>query len=49
MNADGSNPRNLTQHPERDDFAAWHPGGKQIVTVSERNGDYDLYLFDVPE
>jgi hypothetical protein len=23
-------------HPERDDFAAWHPSGKQLVTVTRQ-------------
>jgi Tol biopolymer transport system component len=47
MNADGSDPRNLTRHPERDDFAAWHPSGKQLVTVSECAG-YVRGTFHVP-
>ncbi len=39
---------NLTQHPERDDFAVWHPDGRRVLAVSERRGRFDLYLFEVP-
>lgn len=38
----------LTQHPERDDYPVWHPDGKHLVTVSERDGRHDLYLWSVP-
>ena len=35
MNADGSNPINLTQSPERaDGFSSWSPDGQQIVFTS---------------
>jgi Tol biopolymer transport system component len=46
MNADGSEPRRLTDHPERDDYPAWHPDGRLLI-VSERDGQFDLYLHDV--
>ena len=36
MNADGSNPINLTQSPERADFrSSWSPDGKQIAFTSD--------------
>ncbi|MFM2096775.1 MAG: WD40-like Beta Propeller Repeat, partial [Planctomycetota bacterium] len=38
----------LTANPERDDYPAWHPNGRQIVYVAERNGKHDLYLADLP-
>lgn len=38
----------LTNHPDRDDYPLWHSDGKHILTVSERDGETDLYLFDVP-
>jgi Tol biopolymer transport system component len=47
MNADGSEPRRMTNHPERDDFAAWHPNGRQLVFVGEREGSLDLYSLEV--
>jgi len=49
MNRDGSGLRRLTNHPERDDYAAWHPDGRRLVTVSERDGRFDLYLLDMVE
>ena len=48
MNTDGSDVARLTGHPERDDYPAWHPDGRHLVTVSERAGRFDLYLWDAP-
>ena len=44
MNADGSNPRNATSHPARDDHATWHPDGRRLLFVSDRDGGSDLDL-----
>jgi Tol biopolymer transport system component len=49
MAADGSAVRRVTHHPERDDYAAWHPDGRHLAVVSERAGRFDLYLVEVPE
>jgi Tol biopolymer transport system component len=49
MDADGANPRRLDTGAERDDHAAWHPDGKQLLLVSERRGRSDLSLVAVPE
>ncbi len=49
MQADGSHLLRLTNNPERDDYATWHPGGRQIVAVCERSGRQDLYLLPVPD
>ena len=38
MNADGTNPINLTNHPARDSGPAWSPDGKQIAFSSNREG-----------
>ena len=44
MAADGSNPRNLTNH-EGDDFGpAWLPDGRYIAFDSDRDGDREIYL-----
>jgi Tol biopolymer transport system component len=47
MNLDGSHVQRITNSEERDDYPAWHSAGKQLVTVSERDGEFDLYLYDV--
>ena len=47
MNLDGSELRRVTNHPERDDYPAWHPDGKRIALVSERAGRFDLYMINV--
>jgi Tol biopolymer transport system component len=54
MGADGSNPRNLTNHPARDTFPAVSPQGDRIVFSSNRDaaeGDerhiFELYLMEL--
>ena len=47
IGGDGSNLRRFTHHPERDDFPVWHPDGKQLLTVAERDGEFDLYLTEM--
>jgi Tol biopolymer transport system component len=50
MRADGSEQRNITQHPSRDRDPAWSPDGTRIAFQSDRTGaaqfDYDLFIMD---
>ena len=44
MNADGSDPVNLTQHPGYDSSPAWSPDGQHIAFVSSREGNSEIYV-----
>ena len=46
MDADGSEPRNLTQHPAKDVRPAWSPEGRRIAFVSRRDGNSELYVMN---
>jgi Tol biopolymer transport system component len=46
MNADGSEPRNLTRSASTDLKPAWSPDGSSIAFTSDRDGDIDVYLMD---
>jgi Tol biopolymer transport system component len=53
MNADGSNPVNLTNHPGDDKYPAWSPappyggaGGSKIAFASDRDGSYDIWVMN---
>ena len=46
MNADGSAPRNLTQHPGKDVRPAWSPDGRRITFVSRRDGNSEVYVMN---
>ena len=42
MDADGGNPRNLTNHHAQDSSPDWSPDGMQIVFHSDRNMDWEF-------
>jgi hypothetical protein len=46
MDADGSNPRNLTNHKAADWFPRWSPDGSQITFSSKRDGDLEIYAMN---
>jgi Tol biopolymer transport system component len=47
MNADGSDPVDLTNLPDVDDgFPAWSPDGSQIAFTSRRSGNNEVYVMD---
>ena len=46
MDADGANPRNLTNHPGADVIPAWSPDGERIAFSSNRSGDEEIYVMN---
>jgi TolB protein len=44
MNADGSAAKKLTDGEFLDAWPAWRPDGQQIAFVSNRSGNYDVWL-----
>ena len=48
MNADGSNPHNVTSHPARDDYPTRYPDGRRLLYVSDRDEGSDLNLDVAP-
>jgi TolB protein len=46
MDADGSNPQNLTNDPAYDGWPAWSPDGTKIAFASNRRGNHRIYVMD---
>jgi TolB protein len=46
MDADGSNPRRLTTHPDSDTTPTWSPSGTQIAFTSDRTGKPQIYIMN---
>ena len=49
MNADGSNQKQLTKNPGKDDFACFHPDGKRVLYVAEVKGKRDIYSISLED
>lgn len=48
MNADGSQPRNLSRSPQSTEgLADWSPDGKRLVFYSDRGGNKNVYILDL--
>ncbi len=46
MDADGQNPRNLTNNPVEDGSPSWSPDGGRIAFASLRDGSWEIYVMD---
>ena len=46
IDADGENRRKLTRNPSRNTNPSWSPDGKRIVFVSNRDGNYEIYVMN---
>ena len=47
MNPDGTSQQNLSQHPGNDHWAAWSPDSSKLAWISNRDGEYAIYVVDV--
>ncbi len=46
MKPDGSELRRLTDERGRDQGPAWSPDGTRIVFMSDRDGDWEIYVMN---
>lgn len=46
MNADGSNPTRLTDHPAADNNPSWSSDGSKIAFHSNRDGNWEIYVMN---
>jgi Tol biopolymer transport system component len=47
MEADGTNPINLSNHPAEDFSPAWSPDGTLIAFSTNRDGNWEIYALNV--
>ena len=43
MDADGSNPTNVTQNPAEDFASSWTSDGTRLIFDTERDGNWEIY------
>ena len=46
MSPDGMGQENISEHPALDSFPAWSADGTQIVSMTDRDGNFELYRMD---
>lgn len=46
MNRDGTENKQLTDHPASDGYPCWSPDGSQILFDSERAGNFDIWVMN---
>ncbi len=46
MNADGTNPVNLTNNPAEDNRSSWSPDGMKIAFCSFRDSNFEIYVMN---
>ena len=46
MNIDGTNPINLTNHPDGDSHPIWSPDRQEITFTTERDGNTEVYVMN---
>ena len=47
MNADGTNPRAVTNNPEEDGDCCWTPDSRRLVFTSNRDGNIEIYITEI--
>ena len=49
ISPDGKTQRPVAWSPHATNFDSWSPDGRSLLVSSNRDGDYDLYRYDIPD